>query len=232
MYLQNVLNDIQKESAPPKSLDAEHLYKLNEAVFNLPEEDHIDPKMSAKLFQALQKIRLAYNAGKICDSDQNFFYDYIALLGTMQNQHFFSAKQTEKMLAWVHEAIGGSVAEAAPAQPAKADTKKLQKLQQENQSLKEEYEKMTVISSAVEVIKGFKPLHPESEDKAKSKAKSKAKADRPKKAESKKTEDEEAVESSSEKKKGKEPKAKAKPKAKEAPKKWKLKEATAEPAAA
>lgn len=66
------------------------------------------------------------------NTDSNFFYDYLALLGTMQpgslgtnssvsdgvlslsnsscrqirlrNQHFFSTKQTEKMLGWIKEA--------------------------------------------------------------------------------------------------------------------------------
>jgi len=233
MYLQTVINSIQKESAPPKTLNAEHLYKLNEAIFNLPEEDHIDAKMSGKLFQTLQKIRNAYNAGKICDTDQNFFYDYIALLGTMQNQHFFSAKQTEQMLGWVSEAIGGPVQETAPPTTTKADTKKLKNLEEENKSLKEEYEKMKEISSAIEVIKTFKPLSSASEPtaKAKSKAKAKAKPDGEKKGEAKNKE-QGAAGGSSEKTRGKESKAKAKPKAKDAVKKWKAKETAAEPEAA
>jgi len=165
MYLSTVLSDIQKESAPPKALNAEHLYKLNEAIFNLPEEDHIDNKMSTKLFQAITKIRKAYNNGNYLDADHNFFYDYVALLGTLQNQHFFSGKQTDEMLAWVKEAIDdGSSAAPAPkasaqkeAAASKAEEKKLKKLGEDNKKLKEELEKLASLSDAVGVLKNFKP---------------------------------------------------------------------------
>merc|ERR1711948_252137 len=105
MYLTQVLSDIKKESAPPKTIHAEHLFKLNEAVFNLPEEDTVDKNMAAKLFATVEKIRSAHNTGKYDNSDSNFFYDYLALLGTMQNQHFFNQKQTEQMLDWIKEVV-------------------------------------------------------------------------------------------------------------------------------
>lgn len=230
MYLNTVLADIQKESAPPKALNAEHLYKMNEAIFNLPEEDHIDAKMSAKLFQAITKVREAYNYGKICDSDHNFFYDYVALLGTLQNQHFFSQKQTDKMLLWVKEAIddgnGGSPPPAAPpkevAVSTKAEEKKLKKLEEENRKLKDELEKLTALAGAVEVLKTFKPVSAVGGSKGKAKGKGKGKN-----AESKAPEDSAAEEGTTEeKKKAPREKAKAKPKAKEAGKKWKAKEST------
>lgn len=129
MYLENVLADIKKETVPPKLLTAEHLYKLNEAIFNLPEEDRIDQKQVTKLFVAVEKVRQAYNEGKIDNSDSNFFYDYVALLGTMQNQHFFSFKQTDKMLEWIKEAVDESAAGAGPTkaeQKAAATIKKLE----------------------------------------------------------------------------------------------------------
>eukprot|EP00438_Fugacium_kawagutii_P002270 Skav227363 [mRNA] locus=scaffold2373:19703:27562:+ [translate_table: standard] len=103
LYLTQVLNEIKKESSPPKSLRAEHLFKLNEAVFNLSEEDAVDGPLAA-----VEKIQIAYNTGKFDNTDSNFFYDYLALLGTMQNQHFFSQKQTEKMLGWIKEVVDGS----------------------------------------------------------------------------------------------------------------------------
>mmetsp|Transcript_12518 Transcript_12518/g.18132 ORF Transcript_12518/g.18132 Transcript_12518/m.18132 type:complete len:86 (-) Transcript_12518:106-363(-) len=61
MYLQGVISDIRKESAPPNILHAEHLYKLNEAVFNLPEEDQLDTRTVTKLFQTVEKIRNAFS---------------------------------------------------------------------------------------------------------------------------------------------------------------------------
>merc|ERR1711972_526845 len=130
-----VLTDIQKESAPPKKLHAEHLFKLNEAVFNLPEEDTVDQKLALKLFQSVEKIRQAYNSGKYDNADSNFFYDYLALLGTMQNQHFFSQKQTEKMLYWIKEVVedttmGGAGASQSPEVESKKSKAK-EKAEQE-----------------------------------------------------------------------------------------------------
>lgn len=222
MYLNSVLLDIQKESAPPKAPNAEHLYKMNEAVFNLPEEDVIDQKMSNKLFQAVTKIRKAYNSGKVRDTDNNFFYDYVALLGTLQNQHFFSGDQTDQMLSWVKEAIDdGSSAAPPPAKekgPSKAEEKKLTKLQEDNKKLKEELEKMRSVSKAVEVLKSFK-LETPAEPKAKAKSKAKAKA----KSNSKDDEEEAKDDAPKEKKE----KAKSKAKAKAKPK-WTPKESKAE----
>merc|ERR1712151_480868 len=129
-YLNTVLADIKKESAPPNKLHAEHLFKLNEAIFNLPEEDTVETGMALKLFQTVDKIRKAYNENKFDNTDSNFFYDYLALLGTMQNQHFFSQKQTEKMLAWIKEIVddgsmGGTAAPADKKDKGK-DTKDLE----------------------------------------------------------------------------------------------------------
>merc|ERR1712032_1616594 len=93
-------------------------------VFNLLEEDTVDQKMALELFQVVEKIRQAYNAGKHDDADSNFFYDYLALLGTMQNQHFFSQKQTEKMLNWIKDVVddmttSGAAASASPGVESK-----------------------------------------------------------------------------------------------------------------
>jgi len=105
MYLSTVLTDIRKDAAPPKQLHAEHLYKLNEAVFNLPEEDSVDQQLAAKLFQTIKKVRQSFNSGQYSNQDKNFFYDYLALLGTVQNQHYFSQTQTWKMLEWIREVV-------------------------------------------------------------------------------------------------------------------------------
>jgi len=135
MYLENVLADIKKETVPPKLLNAEHLYKLNEAIFNLPEEDRVDTKQVSKLFAAVEKVRQAYNGSKIDNTDSNFFYDYVALLGTMQNQHFFTSKQTEKMLEWIKEAVDESSAGAAPSNAEKKAAATIKKLEEENAKL-------------------------------------------------------------------------------------------------
>lgn len=170
MYLNTVLTEVQNESAKNREINSEHLYKLNEAIFNLPEDDVIDARMAGKIFQGIQKIRTAYNTTNIGDVDENFFYDYLALLSTMQNQHFFSAKQTDTMLEFMKEGLDGGSAAPAP-KPSKADDKKLQKLQEENERLRAEYESLKGVLPSVDVIKNFKLSAKPSDGKGKSKGK-------------------------------------------------------------
>merc|ERR1719151_554494 len=88
----------------------------------------------------MQNIKKAYDTGRYDKGDPNFFYDFVALLSTMQNQHFFNQKQNKIMLDWLLEALGGSAAEPQPAKPAKAAApstvaKKIAKLEAENEEL-------------------------------------------------------------------------------------------------
>jgi len=172
MYLSSVLQQINSS----KTYVAEDLYKLNEAMFNLPEEDVIDNKMTLKLFQAVSKIVKAYNSEKYDTDDPNFFYDLVALLGTMQNQHFFSSKQNTTMLGWLADAVGGS--SAPPPPPPKvsaAAAKELASLEAHNKKLQAEVERLRAIAEAVVTIKTFKPPAQPAAPKAKAKAKAKAK---------------------------------------------------------
>jgi len=160
---------------------AEDLFLLNEAMFNLPEEDVVDNKTTAKLFQAVSKIARDYNAGKYDTSDPNFFYDYVALLGTMQNQHFFSTKQNTAMLGWLAEATGGS--SSPPPPPPKvsaASAKEMASLQTENKRLQAEYAKLKAVAEAVSTIKSFKAPSPPEAPKAKTKATKEPKERKPK----------------------------------------------------
>jgi len=170
LYLTQVLNEIKKESNPPKALRAEHLFKLNEAVFNLSEEDAVDGPLAVKLFQAVEKIHTAYNTGKYDNTDSNFFYDYLALLGTMQNQHFFSQKQTEKMLGWIKEVVDTSGMLGAATAAAGSSSKSLEV---ENEKLRK---KLAKLEGAVQAIRAI-----ETEPQGKTK---KAKEESPAKASS------------------------------------------------
>jgi len=154
MYLKTVLQGLGTK----KALDAEDLYKLNEATFNMPEEDTIDEKMIAKLFAAVEKAVAAYTSGKYDKNDSNFFYDYIALLGTMQNQHFFSQKQNQMMVAWLKEALGPgeTVVAEEKSKSSKAEAKALAKLEDDNRKLAEELNKLKALSSAVLTLKSIK----------------------------------------------------------------------------
>ncbi|CAJ1340658.1 unnamed protein product [Effrenium voratum] len=114
--------------------------KLNEAIFNLPEEDTLDEETTGLLFKAVQKIKKAYAAGK-CEKDPNFHYDYVALLSTMQNQHFFSQKQTKLLLDWLNEVVKSSPGEDKNAGSSK-DAADIAKLEAENARMMKEIEQM------------------------------------------------------------------------------------------
>mmetsp|Transcript_43287 Transcript_43287/g.94296 ORF Transcript_43287/g.94296 Transcript_43287/m.94296 type:complete len:178 (-) Transcript_43287:640-1173(-) len=103
MYLTSLLD---KQLAKKKPLDAEDLYKLNEAVFNLPEEDAVSAQTSALLFKGVKKAVTAYTNMKYDTTEVAYYYDYIALLSTMQNQHFFSNAQNKQLQGWLVEALG------------------------------------------------------------------------------------------------------------------------------
>ena len=65
----------------------------------------------------MEDLSYKVEARRYDKEDANFFYDYIALLGTMQsgleestlvcvcarNQHFFSPKQNQMMISWLKE---------------------------------------------------------------------------------------------------------------------------------
>ncbi|CAE8674748.1 unnamed protein product [Polarella glacialis] len=159
MYLITVLQTIADDS---REYQAEDLYKLNEAIFNLPEEDTIDVETTEKLFKALNKLKKAVAAGK-CDSDPNFYYDYVGLLSTMQNQHFFSAKQTKTILEWLNEAIKAAPGAGASQESAKGGSKSsastakdLARLEADNAKMLKEIEQLRELSSAIQTIQAFK----------------------------------------------------------------------------
>lgn len=189
MYLSTVLEGINGK----KILDAEDLYKLNEAIFNLPEEDTMDAKMTAKLFGAIEKAAKSYTTGKYDLTDSNFFYDYVALLGTMQNQHFFSQKQNKMMLGWLKDALEAGdqagekgVAKEQTKEPkatdAKVDSKALAKLEDENKKLREELSTLRELAAAVMVLKTVKL--PKLDEKVEAKGQGKGKAESKEKVDS------------------------------------------------
>mmetsp|Transcript_22933 Transcript_22933/g.41646 ORF Transcript_22933/g.41646 Transcript_22933/m.41646 type:complete len:186 (+) Transcript_22933:107-664(+) len=183
MYLEQVLKTFASDKKP---IGSDDIYKLNEAVFNLEETVTVDQKLTAKLFRAILTVQKAYVSGRFDTSDGNFFYDYAAMLGTMQNQHFFTQKQHQSMLTWLAEAVGAEI-QPPPAAPAPApkptakDTKAVASLEAENARLKEELAKLQGISNAVVTIQSWKmPEAATEEKKAKGKSKDRKKRNRSK----------------------------------------------------
>jgi hypothetical protein len=154
-YVERVLIDIKaesgldekKSSGSSKSVHAEHLFKLNEAVFNLNEEDTIEKGQAAKMFQTIELIRNSYKSGRFDNTDSNFYYDYLAMLATMQNQHFFTQNQTEKMHVWIRELMDDSrFTSSTPASGSNEPS--LKDLKAENASLKKRLAKFEVSESS------------------------------------------------------------------------------------
>jgi len=185
MYLNTVLDALSKKTSV-KLYNAEDLYKLNEAIFNLPEVEVVNSKTTAKIFAVLEKFHSAYDPSSKshksdggAQSDPNFFYDYVALMGTMQNQHFFNEKQNKSILMWIREAteheLGKTKDNNNNSKAANASAKEVSRLEAENSALKQEIEKLRELSEAVQAIKAYKPVEPEPKAKAKAKTKSRAK---------------------------------------------------------
>jgi len=177
MYLESVIRSLQSAN----NLLAEDLYKLNEALFNLPEEDTIDKRTAKKLFDVMSKIRKAYMDGKkwYDKNDVNFYYDYIAVLGTMQNQQFVSDDQHKAMMSWLQEAMDDGSASKAAAKQSAAAQKEVKKLEAENEKLKAEISKMKALAGAIATITKFKSPKPMvTKDTKKEKEKEKDKKDK------------------------------------------------------
>lgn len=142
-YLDQAFEDIKKAAQPPNQLRAEHLFKLNEAVFNLPETESVDDKLANKLYQAMKIIHKSFTHEQYNDADKNFAYDYVALLGTMQNQYFFSDEITDVIFGWIWEAVNGRAVKV-PHNETKAETKAqggAKRNQQQNSGGWDEYER-------------------------------------------------------------------------------------------
>jgi len=134
MYLHTVCATI-KES---KKLTGEELYKLNEAVFNLNADEKIDKALAIKVYQCATKCVQMYNT-----KDENYAYDLRALLGTLQNQHFFTAEQNANLVQWLYEAFDDSDWKETPKQTqkekenAKKQAAELEKLRKDNAKLEQ-----------------------------------------------------------------------------------------------
>mmetsp|Transcript_29675 Transcript_29675/g.75206 ORF Transcript_29675/g.75206 Transcript_29675/m.75206 type:complete len:221 (+) Transcript_29675:103-765(+) len=187
MYLTTVLDAIGRKGG---KFTAEDLYKLNEAIFNLPEVDVVNQKTTLRVFDALQTVMKAYSSGSNTKRDQSFFYDYVALLATMQNQHFFNDRQNRTILTWLFEALQDEFGPAQPAKggkgaaaPAKDVSPQLKaevaRLESENEALKKEVEKLRVLGEAVVFFQKYKaPAAPGAEPKEGGKSKDKKKKSR------------------------------------------------------
>eukprot|EP00397_Hematodinium_sp_SG-2012_P037753 GEMP01040965.1.p1 GENE.GEMP01040965.1~~GEMP01040965.1.p1 ORF type:complete len:218 (-),score=76.24 GEMP01040965.1:1145-1798(-) len=117
MYLKTVVDEITRS----KNLKSEDLFKLNEAVFNLLDYEHVDANLSGKIFTCGRKCVVKYHEGNV---DENYAFDLRAMLGTLQNQHFFSLKQNAQLVKWLEESFneGGNV----QSQKANKENEKLQ----------------------------------------------------------------------------------------------------------
>jgi len=143
-YMQTVYEKVSAITSP----SGKDLFQLNEAIFNVERDDDPSPQLAGKLFAWIQKLHRDFVGGKTGGSDENFFYDYLGLLGTMQNQHFFSAKQVQRIQGFMHEALGAELGKDTGGKAAPAKGADAAKLQAENDQLKK-------LLAAVKTIQTF-----------------------------------------------------------------------------
>lgn len=136
MYLKTVVEDIQRS----KNIKSEDLFKLNEAVFNLLESETVDSNMAAQIYTCTRKcVEKGKKRGQV---DDNYLYDLRAMLGTLQNQHFFTMKQNTTINNWLSECFEGGT-----AQPEKGGN--------ENERLKKRVAELEKLLGAVRTVLSF-----------------------------------------------------------------------------
>mmetsp|Transcript_38965 Transcript_38965/g.70937 ORF Transcript_38965/g.70937 Transcript_38965/m.70937 type:complete len:208 (-) Transcript_38965:81-704(-) len=146
MYLDKVVQSMLQS----KKLSSEDLYMLNEAVFNMPDEERVHPRAAKSLLEAIRKAQ-AQLSGKGGKKDVNFYYDFVGMLSTMQNQQFFTDKQSSEILGMLHEATGTG----SGTQANKAANKEVDRLKSENEKLKAEIAKLQSVKEAAQALNAF-----------------------------------------------------------------------------
>lgn len=94
---------VQQKLSTNGTLEGCDLHALNTSIFNVPEGQHINGQAVIETFLLLGK---AHAQLITCTQLDALRREYIALLGTMQNQPFFSTGQRRKLLSWICEAVG------------------------------------------------------------------------------------------------------------------------------
>lgn len=149
------VKELVEELFSTAQLAAEDLWRLNEAIFNVPEDDAMNSQLSNRLFQLVTRIRKEYQAGKFYATDQG---DYLALLGTLQNQSCFGARQSAMLRQWICEALSAGRDEGRREASERAShtmLKKLQQLEEANQVLTKEVQKLKALEKAVQTFLTF-----------------------------------------------------------------------------
>lgn len=100
-YMQTVYDKVSVLPTPT----GKDLFQLNEAIFNIDRDDDPSTELATKLFTWIQKVHRGFLAGKIGHDDENYLNDYLGLLGTMQNQAFFSVKQVQRLQGFMKESL-------------------------------------------------------------------------------------------------------------------------------
>ena len=75
------------------------------AVFNIDDKEDVDKLLLRRLYTLVKSIRAAWYFGRVDDSNRLFFHDYVAMLGTMHCQSFFTKSQHTALLGLLGEAV-------------------------------------------------------------------------------------------------------------------------------
>ena len=109
--IKQIMYDIEQQAASGK-LTGRKIYLLNEAIFEWTDEGNLPKDLALAIFGSISIIRSTYlrlhqegvRQGAWEEMDGLFLYDYLALLGTVCNQHCWSMKLQIRLLAFLKEA--------------------------------------------------------------------------------------------------------------------------------
>ncbi|CAJ1418885.1 unnamed protein product [Effrenium voratum] len=155
MNMEELVEELERSQ-----LTGEHLWRLNEAVFNV-EEDALMP-LSRRIFQLALRVRKDYQAGRFYKADRG---EYLALLGTLQNQRCLTGRQGATLRAALAEALGAEAQEA----PKAGNSEAKRRLQEQSKALAAQLAELKRLKGAVETFLTWQGPEPKAAAKAKAK---------------------------------------------------------------
>ncbi|CAE7606035.1 ufd1 [Symbiodinium natans] len=155
MSIEEVVAELEKAN---RHFAGEDLWRLNTAIFNCADENEVTTQLASRIFQVVTNMRKEYQSGQFYASDQG---NYLALLGTLQNQDYFASRQSATLRGWIAEALGAGREGKGQTQTSKdngltrADAQRLRKLEASREALAAELRELRSLRSAVQSFTSF-----------------------------------------------------------------------------
>ncbi|OLP93061.1 Ubiquitin fusion degradation protein 1-like [Symbiodinium microadriaticum] len=159
------IEEVVKELESRRQFAGDHLWRLNTAIFNCADENEVTSQLAGRIYQVVMQMRKEYQSGQFYATDQG---NYLALLGTLQNQDYFSTRQATAFRGWIAEALGagreggreGSAQTSKDKESgtnglSRSEAQRLRKLEASREALAAELRQLRSLRSAVETFTSF-----------------------------------------------------------------------------